>query len=56
MTFSEQFLHEVEAVARQLDRQAIEQTAELLARVRARGRPALHSRGGAVAQETRRMP
>ena len=37
MTFSEQFLHEVEAVARQLDRQAIEQTAELLARVRARG-------------------
>ena len=37
MTFSEQFLREVEAVARQLDRQAIEQTAELLARVRARG-------------------
>ena len=37
MTFSEQFLREVEAVARQLDRQAIEQTAELLARVRSRG-------------------
>ena len=37
MTFSDQFLLEVEAVARELDRQAIEQTAELLARVRSRG-------------------
>ena len=37
MTFTDQFLGEVEAVARQLDRPAIEQTAELLARVRSRG-------------------
>ena len=37
MTFTDQFLQEVEVVARRLDRQAIEQTAELLARVRSRG-------------------
>ena len=37
MTFTDQFLQEVEVVASQLDRQAIEQTAELLARVRSRG-------------------
>ncbi|HJN43239.1 MAG: sugar isomerase [Acidobacteria bacterium] len=37
MTFTEQFLQEVEAVAHQLDRQAIEQAAELLALVRSRG-------------------
>jgi|TARA_B100001964_G_C13993323_1_gene491616 D-sedoheptulose 7-phosphate isomerase len=37
VTFTEQFLQEVEAVAHQLDRQAIEQAAELLALVRSRG-------------------
>lgn len=37
MTFTDQFLEEVEAVARQLDRQEIERTAELLAQVRSRG-------------------
>ncbi len=37
MTFTDQFLLEVEAVARQLDRPAIERSAELLARVRSRG-------------------
>lgn len=37
MTFADQFLLEVEAVARQLDRPAIERSAELLARVRSRG-------------------
>jgi D-sedoheptulose 7-phosphate isomerase len=37
VTFTEQFLQEVEAVAQQLDRQAIEQAAELLALVRSRG-------------------
>ncbi len=37
MTFTDQFLEEVEAVARQLDRQAIERSADLLALVRSRG-------------------
>jgi D-sedoheptulose 7-phosphate isomerase len=37
VTFTDQFLEEVEAVARQLDRQEIERTAELLAQVRSRG-------------------
>jgi D-sedoheptulose 7-phosphate isomerase len=37
VTFTDQFLEEVEAVARQLDRQAIERSADLLALVRSRG-------------------